>query len=100
MFDAVFQQGKRTRSQSLSLRYLLAPENDSSRMGFVLRKKLGPAPLRNRVRRILRAEFQKMIPSLPNLWLVLDPGPQALRTSPSELGREAAALLKRMAVTC
>ena len=55
MYNAVYQQGSRQKNFPIRITFLKAPENDlSSRVGFIVRKKIGNAVIRNKVRKALR----------------------------------------------
>ena len=52
-FDRVFKEGKRAGSRCL-LAFALPNGEGHPRVGFAVTKKLGSAPVRNRVRRVMR----------------------------------------------
>jgi len=93
MYKKVFEAGKVFRSQPLTLRYCLADE-ECSRIGFIIRKKVGNAPMRNSIRRTLRCSFQQALPRFQEgTWVVFDVSNQASKCRRSELRAEADRLL-------
>ncbi len=81
------------RSAPLTLRYCFA-DQDLSRLGFIIRKKVGNAPMRNSIRRTLRNSFQAAAPHLKQAtWMVFDVSQKASQCRRSELRAEADRLL-------
>jgi ribonuclease P protein component len=58
-FDLVFKSGKRIVSRFGSL--LIKFDTDSTRVGIIAGKKLGGAVIRNRIKRIARESFRKVL---------------------------------------
>jgi len=55
------------------MRHLSAENILESRIGFVIRKRTGDAPLRNSIRRTLREAFRAALAGFPRpVWLVFD----------------------------
>lgn len=93
MYKKVFESGRTLRSAPLTLRYARC-EPDHSRVGFIIRKKIGNAPLRNAIRRVLRACFAEALPALPQgTWIVFDVPERAAGFRRAELRAQAKALL-------
>ena len=93
MYKMVFQGGRALRGVPLTLRFLPA-DNDHSRIGFIIRKKVGNACMRNSIRRLLRVSFQQALPSLGSgMWVIFDVSNQALLCRKAELKEVADKLL-------
>ncbi len=93
MYKRVFEGGRALRGSPLTLRYFRA-EQDCSRVGYIIRKKTGDAPLRNSIRRTLRRSFQEALPVLrEGTWLIFDVSDKASGFSRAALRREADRLL-------
>jgi ribonuclease P protein component len=93
MYKKVFEGGRALRGSPLSLRYFRA-DQDWSRVGFIIRKKAGDAPMRNSIRRTLRRAFQEALPALPEgLWVVFDVSDKASTVTRARLRGEADRLL-------
>lgn len=65
------------------------------RMAVRLRRKNGPAPLRNRIRRILRELLREHASTMPAAWMLWTFPPVRLKTPTRELRPLALRLLKR-----
>jgi ribonuclease P protein component len=97
MYKKVFEAGRVLRSVPLTLRYCIV-EEDLSRLGFIIRKKVGNAPMRNSIRRTLRCSFQAAAPLLKdNTWMIFDVSQKASQCRRSELRAEADRLLGLLA---
>jgi ribonuclease P protein component len=102
-FDRVFSDGRRNADPLLSLHWLRS--DTPARLGLAVSRKVDPRAVgRNRIKRILRAEFRKLRLQLPNGDYVLVARPPArtceaeqLRTAFSSLLRRAGALPPAMA---
>lgn len=93
MYKKVFEAGRVLRSAPLTLRYFQA-DQECSRCGFILRKKVGNAPMRNSIRRTLRQCFMDAMPRFPEgTWIVFDVSNQASQASRGELRAQADKLL-------
>jgi ribonuclease P protein component len=69
-FDAVYRRGRSAANRHLVLyafdRPLDAPDaTPAPRLGLSVSRKVGPAVDRNRVKRVLRARFDELLPGLP-----------------------------------
>lgn len=94
MYKMVFQGGRALRGVPLTLRFLPA-EKDHSRIGFIIRKKVGNACMRNSIRRLLRLSFQQALPSMGSgLWIIFDVSEKAVHCRKAELRGEANKLLE------
>ena len=93
MYKRVFETGRALRSAPLTVRFArLAPER--TRVGFIIRKRSGNAPLRNAIRRVLRQCFFEALPSLSEgTWVVFDVPERASRFSRTEMRAQAMQLL-------
>ena len=58
-FDKVFKEGKKVFGKTLILLY---KKEKTLKVGFCVSKKHGKAVLRNRIKRLLRASFQEVLP--------------------------------------
>lgn len=93
MYKRVFESGRVLRGAPLSLRYARVGP-DRARIGFIIRKKVGDAPLRNSIRRTLRQCFQEALPGLPeDTWMIFDVPVKAGSLRRAELRAQAAGLL-------
>ncbi len=93
MYKKVFESGRALRSAPLTLRFAhVVP--DRTRVGFIIRKKIGNAPLRNAIRRMLRACFVEALPKLPEgTWVIFDVPDKAAGCRREELRAQAMTLL-------
>lgn len=99
MYKKVFENGRALRGSPLTLR-LFRAEQDHTRVGFIIRKKTGDAPLRNSIRRTLRTSFQAALPLLgESAWLVFDVSVKAAAVSRTRLRDEADKLLRAAAAS-
>lgn len=93
MYKKVFADGRALRSAPLTLRYLRG-EAGQSRLGFIIRKKVGNAPMRNSIRRTLRQCFVDALPALrEGAWIVFDVPERASQFHRGELRAQADAFL-------
>ncbi len=82
------------RKFPLSMRTLQADDLLESRIGFVIRKRTGNAPLRNAMRRILRELFNKHSDSFGRpVWVVFDVSDKAGEDTRAVFRTKAEALL-------
>ena len=84
----------------LTLRFSIE-DQDHSRLGFIIRKKVGKAPMRNSIRRTLRCAFQNLLQNFlqnnsKGYWIVFDVSNQASKCHRKELRSEADRLLNNM----
>lgn len=97
MYKRVFETGRALRSAPLTVRYArLAPER--TRVGFIIRRRSGDAPLRNAIRRVLRQCFFEALPSLSEgTWVVFDVPEKASRFTRAEMRAQAVDFLNAIA---
>jgi ribonuclease P protein component len=70
-----------SRNFPISMRILQADDIGESRVGFIVRKRTGVAPLRNAMRRVLREVFRLRAPSfLRPAWVIFDVSDKAATT--------------------
>ncbi len=98
MYKQVFEQGRSSRCYPFTLRYYFPPEEDErSRVGFILRKKLGKAPTRNLFRRILRRFFQQAFAAFPRkVWIIFDLNPNAGKITKRQVWEKAGEALNNV----
>jgi ribonuclease P protein component len=99
-FRLAASQGSRTGRPLLSGHLLVRPVAEPARVGFVVSKKVGPAVVRNRVKRRLRQLTRGHLRSLPGgSLLVLRANPRAAAARQEDLAAELdlviAGLLRR-----
>jgi ribonuclease P protein component len=76
------------------MRTLQADDILDSRIGFVIRKRTGNAPLRNAMRRVLRELFNRRSPAFSRpAWVVFDVAEKASETTRADFRGKADALL-------
>ncbi len=93
MYQKVFQTGKVLRGKPITLRYCRI-DADHTRVGFIIRKKVGNACMRNSIRRTLRVSFQAIAPKMPEgTWIIFDVSDKASLLRRAELKIEADQLL-------
>ena len=93
MYKKVFEGGRVLRSLPLTIRFLHA-DQECSRLGFIIRKKVGNAPMRNSIRRTLRQCFVDALPSFPEgTWIIFDVSDKASQGTRAELRIQADKLL-------
>ena len=97
MYRRVKAEGAVLRKFPFSMRYLQAEDIRENRIGFVIRKRTGNAPLRNAMRRVLRELFRLNSPSFTqNAWVVFDITDKASETTRREFRERASGLLARL----
>lgn len=93
-FDAVYRAGKR-RSGSHFTVFFRANEQPQSRFGFSIKKELGSAVVRNRIRRRIREIVRGHRLEIPAGWdIVVHPKSSAARTPFAALTADLLRLLK------
>jgi ribonuclease P protein component len=99
-FTLAVRRGSRAGKPLLSGHLLIRPEPEAARVGFIVRREVGPAVVRNRVKRRLRHLARGHLSSLPGgSLLVLRANPRAATARQEDLAAELdlviAALLRR-----
>jgi ribonuclease P protein component len=93
-FDAVYRAGRR-RSSSHFVVFFRANQLPQSRFGFSIKKALGGAVVRNRIRRRLREAVRCHRSEIPPGWdIVIHPKNIALRSEHSTLTADLLRLLQ------
>jgi ribonuclease P protein component len=93
MYKKVFESGRVLRSAPLILRFFHM-DQECSRLGFIIRKKVGNAPMRNSIRRTLRQSFAAALPKLPEgTWIIFDVPNSASQATRGALREQADAFL-------
>ncbi len=99
VFDATRHRGKRITSRHLVLNFLVRDETAPSETGtvaFLTPKRLGPATVRNRLRRRMREIYRRELARLEETaWLVWIARPSAVDLSFDELKLAMRALRER-----
>jgi ribonuclease P protein component len=94
MYRRVKTEGNVLRKFPLSMRTLQADDIQDSRIGFVIRKRTGNAPLRNAMRRVLRELFRRRSETFARpAWVVFDVAEKASGTPRADFRGKADALL-------
>ncbi|MDB5051271.1 MAG: rnpA: ribonuclease protein component [Fibrobacteres bacterium] len=93
MYKKVFEGGRVLRSTPLTVRYFHV-DQECSRLGFIIRKKVGNAPMRNSIRRTLRQCFVAALPRFPEgMWIIFDVPNHASQATRGELKAQADKML-------
>ena len=66
-FDAVYRRGKSVSSRYLVLHWFPREDDpeDAPRLGLAVPRSVGPAVVRNRMKRLLREAWREILPSVP-----------------------------------
>ncbi|MEO6097523.1 MAG: ribonuclease P protein component [Fibrobacteria bacterium] len=97
MYKKVFEGGRALRSAPLTIRFIHA-DQECSRLGFIIRKKVGNACMRNSIRRTLRNCFVEALPSFrEGTWIIFDVSDKASQGSRSALKTQVDKLLLTIA---
>jgi ribonuclease P protein component len=75
-FAALARHGRRVREGPLTVVHLAGP--DDARVAFAVSRKVGPAVVRNRLRRRLRAIWRESAPATGDYLILTSPGAAAL----------------------
>jgi ribonuclease P protein component len=93
-FDAAVRRGQRAGKPSLVVHLTRTPDDAPARVGFVVSRAVGPAVVRNRVKRRLRHLTRERIGVLPTGALaVVRANAAAADRNAAELGRDLDAAL-------
>ena len=96
-FDAVYRAGKRFSSTHFTV-FVRSNELALSRFGFSIKKALGGAVVRNRIRRRLREMVRRHRQEIPAGWdFVIHPKNQVSTAEFAALAEELVRVLKRVA---
>jgi ribonuclease P protein component len=88
-FEQVYKQGRRHFSAHFTVFYLRRSEGEGLRVGFTVKRALGGAVVRNRMRRRLREAVRLNRPAdAPAVDVVINPKPSLLKAEFSELQKE------------
>jgi ribonuclease P protein component len=95
-FSATVRGGRRGSSRALMVHVAVAASGTSPRVGFVVGRGVGPAVVRNRVRRRLRHLVRARLTRLPaGAAVVVRAHPVTARMSSAQLGTELDAALAK-----
>jgi ribonuclease P protein component len=95
-FDAVYRAGKRRSSSHFTV-FLRANELPLSRFGFSIKKALGGAVVRNRMRRRLREMVRCHRQEIPSGWdIVIHPKSSVAKTPLPALAQDFLRLMKNL----
>jgi ribonuclease P protein component len=98
-FDAVYRTGKRRSSSHFTV-FFRANELPQSRFGFSIKKALGGAVVRNRIRRRLREMVRCLRLEIPAGWdIVIHPKTSVARAAFAALTADLLRLLKSQTLT-
>lgn len=93
-FDRVFKDGRRTADPLLSLHWLR--DEVPARLGLAVSRKVDPHAVgRNRIKRVLRAQFRQLRAQLPPGAYVIVARSTAATASPAQLRNTMLLLLQR-----
>jgi ribonuclease P protein component len=95
-FDSVYRAGKRSSSSHFTV-FFRSNELALSRFGFSIKKALGGAVLRNRIRRRLREMVRRRRQEIPAGWdIVIHPKSKVATAPFAALAEELVRLLKKL----
>ena len=96
-FDLTRQRGRRFNNRWFTLSFLVqdAARPDSAQVAFLTPKRLGPAVVRNRLRRRMREIYRRHLDPPQGVYLVWIARPPALDLPFEELKKNMAELLRR-----
>lgn len=89
------RSSKRVREGEMELRWIAPAPDRAQRMAVRLRRKNGPAPLRNRIRRILRELHRTHAIAIGEVWILWTFVPGRLRMPTRDLRETAERLLAK-----
>jgi ribonuclease P protein component len=89
------RSSKRVREGEMELRWIAPAPDQAQRMAVRLRRKNGPAPLRNRIRRILRELHRARATAIGEVWMLWTFVPGRLRMPTRDLRATAERLLAK-----
>ncbi|MCB0999910.1 MAG: ribonuclease P protein component [Acidimicrobiales bacterium] len=96
VFARLSRDGLRTRAGVLWCTFLPDPSASPPRVAFAIGRAVGPAVVRNQVRRRLRALLAALPPTstLPSGWYLIGARPDAAGSTSTELQRDLDALVR------
>ncbi len=98
MFQKIFDDGNKVFTKNLVLRFIESPD-DEYRMAFIIRKKVGNAVVRNRIRRIIRETVFKHSESFDkNFWVLFNVKDQTKNITSDTLREDVLLALKKAGV--
>lgn len=90
-FDKVFKEGHKKNGKLISV--LIRESANKSRLGMIVSKKFGNAVSRNRIKRVIREAFNKVvINKVNNIDIVVIPRPIAIQAGLAEISSEIGSL--------
>jgi ribonuclease P protein component len=95
-FDKVYQDGQSYRNQNFHF-YFLEKGSPPPRLGLAVRKEVGKAAERNKVKRIIREVFRTYRESLRNIDIIIKPSPKMGKLKKKKIKE---ALLKSLSQFC
>jgi ribonuclease P protein component len=95
MFERLGRDGRRAGTEHLWCRYLDEPSAGPPRVAFAIGRRVGPAVVRNRVRRRLRAIVAASADLMPTGSLLIGAKPTVSERTFAQLQTEVRTLLQR-----
>ncbi|MBI3394966.1 MAG: ribonuclease P protein component [Spirochaetia bacterium] len=95
-FDKLFKEGRRFHGRNVSVICLMVAENEPARMAVCVRKGIGSAPVRNRLKRVVREAAEPFVPALKQgVWIGIMPNAGYEASSAPERRRSLGLVLSR-----
>jgi ribonuclease P protein component len=96
-FRLVTRTGRRATGRTVTAHLLLVPDGAPAKVGFVVSRAVGPAVVRNRVKRQLREIMRARLASLPEgCMLVVRAQPAAAEARQADLAADLDRILRRL----
>jgi len=96
-FRLVTRTGRRATGRTVTAHLLLVPDGEPAKVGFVVSRAVGPAVVRNRVKRQLREIMRARLASLPEgCMLVVRAQPAAAEARQADLAADLDRILRRL----
>ena len=100
MYRRIKTEGNVMRKFPLSMRYLRSCDIQESRIGFVVRKRVGDAVFRNAIRRVLRETFRQIQSRFAKpTWVVFEVSDKAAESTRTTMRQNAESLLQTLCGT-